>query len=86
MFFESPPIYNLVQQARRPLVKRLAKPLTWTFSRLLSSLRDLAPIILVIGFFQIVVLQQPFPNFWGVTVGLLGVGLLIAGWRLRRNN
>ena len=22
----------------------------------------------------------------GVTVGLLGVGLLIAGWRLRRNN
>ena len=83
MFFESPPIYSLVQQARRPLVKRLARPLIWTLQRLLTSIRDLAPIILVIGFFQVVVLQQPFPNLLGVTVGLLcvvgGLSLFMQG-------
>lgn len=40
---------------------------------LLDSLRDLAPIILVIAFFQMVVLQQPIPNL----VGLLGGTLLV---------
>ena len=30
--------------------------------RFTGALRDLAPIIVVIAFFQIVVLQQPFPN------------------------
>ena len=83
MFFESPPIYALVQQAQRPLIKRLARPFIWTLRRLLVSLRDLAPIILVIGFFQIVVLQQPFPNLVGVTVGLLcvigGLSLFMQG-------
>ena len=83
MFFESPPIYPLVRQAQRPLVKRLARPLIWSLHRLLLSLRDLAPIILVIGFFQIAVLQQPFPNLVGVTVGLLcvvgGLSLFMQG-------
>lgn len=83
MFFESPPIYTLGQQAKRPLIKRLARPLIWTLQRLLISLRDLAPIILVIGFFQIVVLQQPFPNLLEVTVGLLcvigGLSLFMQG-------
>ena len=83
MFFESPPIYHLVRQARRPLIKRLARPFIWTVQRLLTSLRDLAPIILVIAFFQIVVLQQPFPNLWGVTIGLLcvvgGLSLFMQG-------
>jgi len=40
---------------------------------LLDSLRDLAPIILVIAFFQLVVLQQPLPNL----AGLLGGTLLV---------
>lgn len=40
---------------------------------LLSSLRDLAPIILVIAFFQLVVLQQPIPDL----AGLLGGTLLV---------
>jgi hypothetical protein len=40
---------------------------------LLDSLRDLAPIILVIAFFQLVVLQQPIPNL----AGLLGGTLLV---------
>ncbi len=83
MFFESPPTYSLARQVRRPLVKRLAKPLVWSLQRLLVSLRDLAPIILVIGFFQIAVLQQPFPNLLGVTVGLLcvvgGLSLFMQG-------
>jgi len=38
-----------------------------------SSLRDLAPIIIVIAFFQLVVLQQPLPDL----LGLLGGTLLI---------
>ncbi len=48
-----------------------------------GSLRDLAPILLVIGFFQIVVLQQPFPHLERVAVGvvlvMLGLTLFIQG-------
>lgn len=41
---------------------------------LLNSLRDLAPIIFVIAFFQLAVLQQPVPDL----MGLLGGTLLVA--------
>ena len=51
--------------------------------RLFNAVRDLAPIIIVIAFFQIVVLQQPFPNLGSVIVGLvcvvLGLTLFIQG-------
>ena len=51
--------------------------------RIGDGLRDLAPIILVIAFFQIVVLQQPFPNLGSIVVGLLcviaGLTLFIQG-------
>ena len=51
--------------------------------RTAGSLRDLAPIILVVVFFQVVVLQQPFPDIWNVTLGLLcvvaGLTLFIQG-------
>ena len=51
--------------------------------RLFNAARDLAPIIVVIAFFQIVVLQQPFPNLGSVVVGLvcvvLGLTLFIQG-------
>lgn len=51
--------------------------------RILNALRDLAPIIAVIAFFQIVVLQQPFPNLGDTLVGLacvvLGLALFIHG-------
>lgn len=40
---------------------------------MLGSLRDLLPIVLVIGFFQVFVLQQPLPDFFGVMTGLLCV-------------
>jgi hypothetical protein len=49
----------------------------------IGALRDLAPIILVIAFFQIVVLHQPFPNLDKVIPGLifviLGLALFIQG-------
>ena len=51
--------------------------------RAVGALRDLAPIVGVIAFFQVVVLQQPFPNFGSVFVGLLcvvvGLTLFIQG-------
>ena len=51
--------------------------------RMAGALRDLAPIILVIAFFQIVVLQQPFPNLGSILVGLVcviaGLTLFIQG-------
>jgi len=54
------------------------------FGRLcLQSLRDLLPIVLVVAFFQIAVLQQPFPNLLEVLIGLgvvtLGLTLFIQG-------
>ncbi len=41
----------------------------------IDSIRDLLPIILVIAFFQIIVLQQPFPNPVEMLIGLLAVVL-----------
>ena len=38
---------------------------------MLRSLRDLAPIVVVIAFFELVVLQQPLPNVGGLLSGLL---------------
>lgn len=38
---------------------------------MLSSLRDLMPIVLVIVFFQLVVLQQPLPSFGPILIGLV---------------
>jgi len=50
---------------------------------LLGSIRDLAPIILVVLFFQLVVLQQPLPNVsqlvLGVVFVLLGLTFFIHG-------
>jgi hypothetical protein len=40
---------------------------------MLSSLRDLAPIILVIGFFQLLVLQQPIDNIFSLLTGIVFV-------------
>ncbi|MFN1515750.1 DUF1538 family protein [Vibrio owensii] len=41
------------------------------FRALLSSARDLLPIVLVITFFQLVVLQEPLPNLVSILFGLL---------------
>ena len=50
---------------------------------MLSSASDMAPIVIVIAFFQIVVLQQPFPKLDKVIIGLVfvvvGLALFIQG-------
>ena len=51
-----------------------------------SSFKDLLPIILVIGFFQLVVLQQGVPQFGQILVGglmvLMGLSLFVQGLQL----
>ncbi len=47
------------------------KGLTALLTAMLGSLKDLLPIILVIGFFQIIVLQQPLPDWISIMVGLV---------------
>ncbi len=51
-----------------------------------DSVRDLLPIILVVAFFQIIVLQQPFPNpleiFIGLFATILGLTFFIQGLNL----
>lgn len=58
-------------------------PLTVAARRLGAAVGDLAPIVAVIAFFQIVVLQQPFPNLVEVLGGLLcvviGLALFVEG-------
>ena len=50
---------------------------------LVGSLRDLAPIVAVIAFFQLVVLRQPLPDLGGILIGLvmviLGLALFVRG-------
>ena len=53
----------------------VTKTLKKLLSSMLGSLRDLAPIILVILFFQFLVLQQPLPNIGQILVGVLFVVL-----------
>ncbi len=63
---------------------RIAAPLVGAaLGRFGGALRDLAPIIAVIVFFQVVVLQQPFPEVGRVLVGLAcvvaGLAMFIQG-------
>ncbi len=56
------------------------------FQSLYQSLRDLYPIILVIGFFQIVVLQQAIPHLLQILSGALfvvvGLSLFVQGLQM----
>jgi hypothetical protein len=49
----------------------------------LSSVRDLLPIVLVVAFFQIVILQEPVPNLDRILVGsllvILGLAFFVRG-------
>ena len=45
------------------------------FKALIGSCKDLLPIVLVIAFFQFVILQQPMPNVGDIFVGLIFVVL-----------
>jgi len=50
---------------------------------ILSSVRDLLPIVLVVTFFQLVVIQQPFPELARMITGfllvVLGLALFVRG-------
>ena len=54
---------------------------------MLGSLRDLLPIVVVIAFFQLVVLQEPLPNLFSILSGLLlvvlGLTFFIFGLEMR---
>lgn len=64
-------------------MQRLIKKIAFN---LLDSLRDLAPIVAVIAFFQLVVLQQPIPNLGDLIVGVIlvviGLALFIQGLQM----
>ena len=53
---------------------------------LLQSFKDLLPIILVIGFFQLVVLRQPVPHLGQILAGglmvLIGLSLFVQGLQM----
>ena len=53
---------------------------------LLGALRDVAPIVLVVAFFQLVVLRQPLPELGAILVGsvlvVLGLALFLRGLEL----
>ena len=54
--------------------------------KLKTAFLDLLPIIVVVSFFQIVVLQQPFPNLSEILIGLIfvvvGLMLFVEGLEL----
>jgi hypothetical protein len=60
-------------------LKSIANPIA-------TSFRDLLPIILVVAFFQLVVLQKPIPNYSQLLIGtcsiILGLALFIRGLNL----
>ncbi len=66
--------------AKHFAAKKIAR---FAVDRLWSSITDLLPIIVVIGFFQIVVIRQPLPNFTDVVVGsvlvVIGLSLFVQG-------
>jgi hypothetical protein len=53
------------------------------FASLLNSIRDLTPIVLVIAFFQIAVVQEPIPNLpellTGIILVVLGLTFFVRG-------
>jgi hypothetical protein len=53
------------------MITTMINALKALFISLLGSMRDLLPIIVVIAFFQIVVLQQPIPDLVGLLTGIL---------------
>lgn len=80
---------STLQQTKQESMKKNQGPpqariiLIEVFQKLWSSFKDLLPIILVIAFFQIVVLRQPLPNIGDVVFGgvlvVLGLTLFIQG-------
>jgi len=66
-------------------VRIVKKLLLHLGSSLMDSIKDLMPIIIVIGFFQLVVLHQPIPNLADLLIGttLVVVGLTLFVYGLK---
>ncbi|HEB95710.1 MAG TPA: DUF1538 domain-containing protein [Sedimenticola thiotaurini] len=62
---------------------RVSKSLQHLFRSSMESIRDLLPILLVIAFFQLLVLRQPIPDLLGLLTGTLlvviGLTLFVHG-------
>ncbi|CAI8037568.1 Na(+), Li(+), K(+)/H(+) antiporter subunit A [Geodia barretti] len=75
------------RQAQRVLARlkknRTAAGLLSIAGLVLGTLRDLAPIVVVVAVFQVAILRQPFPDLGGMIGGLvlvmLGLALFIKG-------
>ena len=65
------------------ILEYIVNPLKRFAMHVLGACRDLLPIILVIAFFQLAILQKPFPEILDVVVGLamviLGLALFVLG-------
>lgn len=65
------------------MISTLQKLIAKILTKLRSAFMDLVPIIIVVGFFQLVVIQKPFPNLSEVLIGtcfvLIGLMLFIEG-------
>ena len=73
-------IRNARKNSKHPMPQSFAVKFAEAMGRaLLGACRDLAPIILVIAVFQVLVLRQPFPDLLSI---LIGLGLVIAGLAL----
>lgn len=60
-------------ESEAPVLLSLNKLVRDIAHRFVSAVRDLLPIILVIAFFQAVVLQQPLPNLADIAIGIVCV-------------
>jgi hypothetical protein len=74
---------GLVPLVRQRLYRQTMRQFILLGKSLLGSLRDLMPIILVVGFFQLAVIQQPIPDFTEIFVGtlfiIIGLTLFVHG-------
>ena len=65
------------------MISTLQKLIAKILTKLRSAFMDLVPIIAVVGFFQLVVIQKPFPNLSEVLIGtcfvVIGLMLFIEG-------
>lgn len=75
--------YIFARGKKNFILERLKSNIVPTIRKLKAALSDLIPILLVVVFFQVVVIRQPFPNVWEVVVGIffvvIGLMLFVEG-------
>jgi hypothetical protein len=80
--------FEHAQQSRMVRPSSIMRGICCQFFRHTSteSLRDLAPIVAVIAFFQLIVLREPIPNLFDLAVGtvmvVIGLTLFVQGLKL----